>query len=197
MQTLCGMDKQKNYSIVFSGLPLGTTDYTFELSQKFFDLFDFDQDFQNPAIQVIVELEKKSSMLELTFDVQGTVEVECDLTGDNFDQVFSNKTELIVKFGTEFDDTDSDIWIVPQDEYQLNIAQILFELALLALPTKRIHPDVLSGNSTSDMLDILDQYSLTEEEIEEDLIDTSDEEDDENDTDEIDPRWAKLKDLKP
>lgn len=196
MQTLCGMNKLKNYNLVFSGLPLGISDYTFELSQEFFDLFNFDQDFANPRLNVAVELEKKSSMLELNFTIKGDIEVSCDLTGENFDQNFSNKTKLIVKFGDEFDDSDTDIWIVPQEEYQLNLAQLFFELALLSLPTKRIHPDVETGNSTSEILSILDQYSLTQVEFEEEIAETPQEED-EDETDEIDPRWAKLKDLKP
>src|SRR5690606_40652584 len=55
-------------------------------------------------------------------------------------------------------------WIIPSAEHTINIAQMFYEMSLLAIPRKKIHPDVLSGESHSEMLDLLDQYSLTEDE---------------------------------
>lgn len=192
------MDKLKNYNIIFTSLPLGKSDFTFELSQSFFELFDIEQDFENPNIIATIILEKKSTMLELEIQLKGTITVPCDLTGELFEQEISNKAELIVKFGDEFDDTDNEIWIIPREEYQINVAQILYELAMLSVPTKRIHPDVLSGQSDSDMIDLLDQYSIYElnEDAEEENEDGNNNDDD-DDNEDIDPRWAKLKDLKP
>jgi len=188
------MDKLKNYTIVFSGLPLGITDYTYEISQSFFDLFGIETDFENPALTVNVDFEKKSTMLELFFRINGTIEVPCDVTGEKFDQKISTEAKLIVKFGDEFDDTDSEIWIIPRDEYELNIAQIIYEVIIIALPIKRVHPEVLAGNVDPKITELLDEYSIYDL----DEINTEDDEnEDGDDNDEIDPRWAKLKDLKP
>ena len=191
------MDKLKNYTIVFSSLPFGVTDYTFEISQSFFDLFGIETDFENPAITIDLDFEKKSSMLELIFRINGTIEVPCDITGEKFDQKISNEAKLIVKFGDEFDDTDSEIWIIPRDEYELNVAQIIYELIMTALPIKRVHPEVLAGNVDPEIAELLDEYSIYDL----DEINTDEDENEENDDDdnneEIDPRWAKLKDLKP
>lgn len=190
------MDKLKNYTIVFSGLPYGLTDFDYEISQSFFDLFGIEADFENANIKIDVEFEKKSSMLELFFRINGTIEVPCDVTGEKFDQKISNEAKLIVKFGDEYDDTDAEIWIIPRDEYELNIAQIIYELIMTALPVKRIHPDVISGNVDPKYLELLDEYSIYDL----DEINTQDDDNDENDDDDdsdIDPRWAKLKDLKP
>lgn len=191
------MDKLKNYTIVFSSLPFGVTDYTFEISQSFFDLFEIETDFENPAITIDLDFEKRSSMLELIFRINGTIEVPCDITGEKFDQKISNEAKLIVKFGDEFDDTDSEIWIIPRDEYELNVAQVIYELIMTALPIKRVHPEVLAGNVDPEIAELLDEYSIYDL----DEINTSEDEDEENDDDDnnedIDPRWAKLKDLKP
>ncbi|GEM51609.1 DUF177 domain-containing protein [Empedobacter brevis] len=191
------MDKLKIYNIVFTSLPLGKSDFTFELSQSFFDLFEIEQDFENPNMVATIILDKKSTMLELEITLKGNITVPCDLTGELFQQEISNNTELIVKFGDEFDDTDNEIWIIPREEYQINVAQILYELAILSVPTKRIHPDVLNGKSDSEMIDLLDQYSIYE--LDEDTEDEENDNDngDDDDNDDIDPRWAKLKDLKP
>ena len=193
MQTFCVMDKLRNYNIIFSGLPLGKSDFEFDITQTFFDLFQFEQEFTEPKVTVKVTLDKQSSMLELHFDLQGTVVVDCDLTNEPYPQEIKNTALLVVKFGEEWDDSDDEIWVIPREEYQLNIAQIVYELILLSIPTKHIHPDVLKGDSHSELLAILDQYIIEEVETEQD--DPS--EDDDDDDDEIDPRWAKLKDLKP
>lgn len=194
------MDKLKNYNIIFTSLPLGKSDFTFELSQSFFDLFEIEQDFENPNLIASIILDKKSTMLELEISLKGDITVPCDLTEELFQQKISNNAELIVKFGDEFDDTDNEIWVIPREEYQVNVAQVLFELAILSVPTKRIHPDVLNGESSSEMIELLDQYSIYEldEDAEENekYEDNSDKRDD-DDNEDIDPRWAKLKDLKP
>lgn len=191
------MDKLKNYTIVFSSLPLGETDFTYEISQSFFDLFEVETDFVDPIINVDLNFEKKSTMLELFFTINGKINVPCDITGENFDQKISNEAKLIVKFGDEFDDTDSEIWIIPRDEYELNIAQVLYELIMLALPVKRVHPDVLDGNIDSDIADLLDEYSIYDISQLEDIDEENNNDDDDDNDDDIDPRWAKLKDLKP
>ena len=193
------MDKLKNYNIVFTSLPFGKSDFTFELSQSFFDLFEIEQDFENPNLIVSIILEKKSTMLELEISLKGAITVPCDLTGELFQQEISNNAELIVKFGDEFDDTDSEIWVIPREEYQINVAQIIYELAMLSVPTKRIHPDVLNGKSNSNMIDLLDQYSIYElnEDAEDEDYDEENNNDDDDDNEDIDPRCAKLKDLKP
>ncbi|WP_282629289.1 YceD family protein [Empedobacter sedimenti] len=194
------MDKLKNYNIVFTSLPLGKSDFTFELSQSFFDLFEIEQDFENPNLIVKIILDKKSTMLELEISLKGNITVPCDLTGELFQQEISNNAELIVKFGEEFDDTDFEMWVIPREEYQINVAQVLYELAILSVPTKRIHPDVINGKSSSEMIELLDQYSIYE--LSEDSESENDDENennngDDDDDNEIDPRWAKLKDLKP
>ncbi|MFV0162541.1 DUF177 domain-containing protein [Empedobacter falsenii] len=193
------MDKLKNYNIIFTSLPFGKSNFTFELSQSFFDLFEIEQDFENPTMIASIILDKKSTMLELEISLKGNITVPCDLTGELFQQEISNNAELIVKFGDEFDDTDFEIWVIPREEYQINLAQILYELAMLSVPKKRIHPDVLNGESNSEMIDLLDQYSIYEldEDAENDEDDNDNDNGDDDDNDDIDPRWAKLKDLKP
>lgn len=189
------MDKLKNYTIVFSGLPLGITDFKYEISQSFFDLFEIETDFDDANFIVDLDFEKKSTMLELNFNINGKINVPCDITGKNFDQKISNEAKLIVKFGDEFDDSDSEIWIIPREDYELNIAQLIYELIMVSLPSKRIHPDVENGNIDPETAALLDKYSIYSlDEIDQDDVNNEDDDDDDS---EIDPRWAKLKDLKP
>lgn len=181
------MEKFRFYNVSFAGLSLGQHDFEFKITQSFFDLFEFEQDFHSPDLKINLILDKKNNFLELDFKLSGTVELNCDLTNEPYRQELDGNSSLIVKFGEEYDNSDDEVWVIPHGEHSVNIAQMIYEMTLLAVPVKRIHPDVLSGKSHSEMLDLLDEYSLQEEEETEQ--ESSNEE-------EIDPRWEKLKQLK-
>ena len=179
------MKKFKDYTISFAGLSLGKHQFDFLITQSFFDLFEFEQDFEHPNVNISVILDKKNNFLELFFTLSGGVEVNCDLTNEIYYQELEGKSEIIVKFGEELDDSDDEVWILPHGEYTTNISQIIYEMVLLAVPNKRIHPDVISGKSNSEMLKLLEKYSIDEETLNQSNSDES----------EIDPRWEALKNL--
>jgi len=168
--------KRKDFNIVFSGLSLGEHQFTFELNNSFFELFEYDE-HSNLKGDVNIVMNKHNTFLELTFTLNGSVEVVCDRTGLPFDQKLSNTFDLLVKFGDEYDDEDDERLILPHGDYQVNVAQYLYELVVLSIPQKHVHPDVLSGK-------IIPEYE-TEDETE--LEEKKEEE--------IDPRWDKLKNL--
>ena len=83
-QIVVEMSKTKEYLIPFVGLKLGKHQFEYQINNAFFEIFDYNE-FQNSDIKVNVVLEKKSTMLELSFKHKGTVNVPCDLTGEDFD----------------------------------------------------------------------------------------------------------------
>lgn len=177
------MEKFRYYNVSFSGLSLGQHDFKFHITQPFFDLFEFEQDFQKPDLNLELILDKKNNFLELEFKLEGNVELNCDLTNEPFNQEIKGESAVIVKFGEEYDYSDDEVWVIPHGEHMLNVAQMIYEMTLLALPLKRVHPDVESGKSHSEMLSLLNQYSIENEEDQTDKV-------------EIDPRWEALKKLK-
>lgn len=183
------MEKLRNYGVSFAGLSLGEHVFDFHAAQSFFDLFDFEQDFEQPDLTLQVILDKKNNFLDLKFHLSGSIDLVCDVTNERYSEAIAGDSEIIVNFGEEFDDSDDEVWVIPQSEHTLNIAQMLYEMALLALPQKRIHPSVLNGESHSEMLELLEKYGLFEEEEESEAIKESNDQ-------EIDPRWEQLKKLK-
>lgn len=175
--------KLKDFNIVFSGLKLGTHHFNYQLDQKFFDLFDFTE-IEEPNLTIDLAFLKKNNMLELDLALKGSFTAICDVTGEPFNLAISDTFHLVVKFGEEFNDENEEVLILPFETYEVNIAQYLYELAVLAIPAKRVHPDVESGKSDSKALEILDKYR----------VDKEPEEGDEKEN-ETDPRWDKLKDL--
>jgi uncharacterized metal-binding protein YceD (DUF177 family) len=120
--------------------------------------------------------------MELNFRIEGWVNVNCDLTNEPFNQEVEGSFDLVVKFGQEYNDENDAILIIPHAEYEINVSQYIYELIILSVPFKRIHPGVKDGTLKSEALEKLEELSPKQQ-------------DEKNNTDEVDPRWDKLKKL--
>ncbi|HEA19840.1 MAG TPA: DUF177 domain-containing protein, partial [Pricia antarctica] len=95
------MMKQKEFNIPFSGLKQGKHNFEYNIDNAFFESFGYNE-FNAADIDLKVTLMKMSTMLEFEMEASGTVNVDCDLTSEPFDQPISGRLELVVKFGDEF-----------------------------------------------------------------------------------------------
>ena len=121
------MNKTKEYLIPFVGLKLGKHQFEYQISNAFFEIFDYNE-FQNSDIKVNVVLEKKSTMLELSLKHKGTVNVPCDLTSEDFDLPIKGKMKLIVRFGEMYNNDNEELLILPHGEFEMDIAQYVYEM---------------------------------------------------------------------
>ncbi len=175
------MKQLKEFTIPFVGLKEGEHRFDYNIDQTFFNHFEY-EDFNATNVKADLILVKKSTLLELNFQISGTVNVNCDLTNEPFDQSISNKFDLVVKFGEEYNDEHIDILIVPHGEYEINVQQYIYEMIVLALPSKRIHPGVEDGTLDSEILDKLEELSPKIKDVK-------------TEEEETDPRWNTLKKL--
>lgn len=176
------MKQLNEFLIPFIGLKLGKHQFDYQINKAFFDFFEYD-DFESSDIKVSVILEKKSTMLELNFKHKGTVHVPCDLTNEMFDMPIKGKLKLIVQFGEVFNDDNDELLILPHGEHQIDVSQTIYEMIVLSIPLKRIHPGIKEGTLDTEALKKLKELSVTETKIAH--------KEEEN----IDPRWDKLKQL--
>ncbi|MBT8297341.1 MAG: DUF177 domain-containing protein [Maribacter sp.] len=174
------MIKQKEFNIPFSGLKQGKHEFDYTIGNTFFESFGYNE-FNDANVDLHVVLNKMSTMLELEMHAEGSVNVDCDTTSEPYDQEISGALELVVKFGDEFNDENDEILIIPHSEHQLNIAQYVYEMLVLSVPQKRVHPGVLDGTLESEALKKLEELSPREEK---------------NNRKVNDPRWDELKKLK-
>ncbi|WP_294820617.1 DUF177 domain-containing protein [uncultured Flavobacterium sp.] len=176
------MKANKDFLIPFVGLKQGKHQFEFEIDKKFFDGFGFDE-YNDVNIKVSLVLEKMSTMLELNFKHKGTVNVPCDLSNEDFDLPVKGKLRLIVKFGDEFNNDNDEILVVPHGEYQVDVSQYIYEMIVLSVPSKRVHPGIKDGTLDTAILDKLNELAPKEK--------VRKEEPKEN----TDPRWDELKKL--
>jgi uncharacterized metal-binding protein YceD (DUF177 family) len=172
----------KEFLIPFSGLKQGKHQFEFDINKTFFDAFDFDE-FNDVNVKVNMVLEKQSTMLELHFKHKGTVNVPCDLSNENFDLPIKGKMDIVVKFGEEFNDENDEILILPHGEYQVDVAQYVYEMIVLSVPSKRVHPGIKDGTLDTGIIEKLNELAPKAK---------HEEEEKNNDTD---PRWDELKKL--
>ncbi len=175
------MNNLKEYLIPFVGLKIGKHQFDYQIDNTFFKNFDYDE-FNDVSVKVDIVLEKKSTMLELDFKHKGTVNVPCDVSGEEFDLPIKGKLKLLVKFGDAFNDENEELLILPHGEYQVDVSQYIYELIILSVPLRRVHPGVKDG-SLSDVIEKLESLSPKENKKEE------------QQNNDIDPRWENLKKL--
>ena len=170
----------KEFNIPFVGLKEGKHRFDYQIDNAFFEAFNYDE-YNNANVNVTVILDKKSTMLELAFKMKGAVNVNCDLSNEPYDQKIKSTLNLIVKYGDEYNNENEDLLIIPHGEHTINIAQYIYEMIILSVPAKRVHPGIKDGTLSSSIIEKLEELQPTEDKI--------------NKNEETDPRWDKLKKL--
>ncbi len=175
------MKALKIFTIPFVGLKIGEHRFEYQIDNTFFKHFEYSE-FNKVNVNTNLLLVKKTTFLELYFKVSGTVNVNCDITNEPYNQNIDGEFKLVVTFGNEFNEDNEDILIVPHGEYEINVAHYIYELIILSIPAKRIHPGVEDGTLQSDILNKLEELSPKGET-------------ENKNTEDIDPRWNTLKKL--
>lgn len=207
----CVVKKSTNEFIIqFVGLKIGTHRYEFNIDKSFFE------GVENTLIEdahVLVELafEKKETMMIAEFSLSGTVTTPCDRCNDPMEVAVHGDYRIVYKFGTEVSE-DENLVILHPESYELDVSAPIYELLVISLPARRIHPE---GGCNEEVMDLYNKYIVNanqpdeDDEWDEDDEDWDDNEDpdedwedgDDDDSDDpdddkpIDPRWSALKNL--
>ncbi len=201
------MKSKREYIIPFIGLKLGFHEFEFQIQDAFFEDREYSSIHSGTA-NVRLILEKKETMMIGEFEIKGSVSTDCDRCNDPIEVPITGSFKLIFTFGNEPSEDESIIVMHP-DDYELELKDHLYELLIVSLPTRLIHP---KGECNEEMIELLSKYTVQQEpsgseddddeddwdfEDDDDYEDDEDwEDEDEDDDSPIDPRWNKLKDIK-
>ncbi|MGY6650037.1 YceD family protein [Wenyingzhuangia sp. IMCC45574] len=174
------MKRFKEFRIPFVGLRDGEHQFDFQIDREFFDAFGFDE-YEEVDFKVTLLLTKKTTFMELKLVADGTVKVPCDVTGEEFNMKVEGDMELVVKFGEAYNDERDDLLILPQEAYQIEVQQYIYELIVLSVPQKRVKPGAEDNE--------LEDAEVLEAEL------RSDQEEKNSKEESTDPRWDQLKQL--
>ena len=106
-------------------------------------------DFNSCDIKVKIELVKKTTVLELHIIGCGLANINCTLSNEPFDFEVNSKMKL------------------------------LYEMVVLSMPIRNVHPGIEDGSIKSDIINRLKDFDINKEK-----------------SSNFDPRWDKLKKLK-
>jgi len=173
----------KPFEIEIQGLSLDQHSFDFTFDNSFFEAFEGSL-IEKGKGSVHLELVKSETMMTLSFDIEGSVELICDRSLRPFDHELEIKQELIVKFGEEFIELDDDIVVIPRETQHLNVAQQIYEFITVDVPMKKIHPELRSEDDDDEETggSLIYQTQTKGDQPEED-----------GDDEPIDPRWEALK----
>jgi len=168
----------RQYAIPFTGLKEGKHDYEFVADNSFFEQFE-SSEVKKGLVNVKVEMIKHTQFLELQFEINGKVTVDCDRCLEPFVMRINHQAMLYVRFGEKTHEQSEDLLILADSAYEVRLEQYIYEYIHLALPYQRIHPEIegISGCNPG-MVEKLNAHKT-----------------DESENASEDPRWEKLKGL--
>ncbi len=127
---------KSQYIIKFGGLPVGIHEYEFKVSDTFFNKIETSE-IAKANIVVKAKLTKQNNLLQMNFEIVGSVEIECDRCIKYFDFPIETEENLVIKYGNPLESTD-DILIIQEGQEEFELSQYLYEYITLAIPARRV-----------------------------------------------------------
>lgn len=168
----------EQFKIDLKALKQDETPLQWELDNNFFQQLEGAQ-LQSGSLHVSGSIRKAVGFFELNLHSVGTVEVTCDRCLEPMSQPIEADLSTTVKLGTE-DSYDDEVITVDETRPVLDTAWLIYESIALAVPIRHVHQP---GDCNVAMSEKLEQLSAARSS-------------DADAQDDIDPRWAKLKNLK-
>ncbi len=139
-------NSNNDYEIPYKNLKDGFHNFEFILGDAFFEGFELSE-IKKGQIAAAIELEKKTDMLVLAFNISGYVEVACDICLEKFKMAVSTSRVLYVKFGQADQEVSEDVLILAYASNAFDCSHYLYEFIHLALPMRRTHEmSMVSGD---------------------------------------------------
>lgn len=169
------MKNRKNRIIIpFSSLKNGIHEFNYTLDSTFFDQFDYSM-IKEATVEIVVQFEKRKTFFKLAFEIMGSVDSACDRCNDTLKISIDGIEHLLVKFGNEDEEQPTEIKIIPENAYELDITEDIYEFTHLQLPAKIEHKSIVDCNPI--IIKKLNSLQKNKESTE------------------VDPRWSKLQEL--
>nr|WP_301005317.1 DUF177 domain-containing protein [Lunatimonas sp.] len=174
----------KNFDIDIIRLKDGEHAFPFEIKSDFFAYFAGNDFVSDGKLKANVILKKQAGVIEAWFEINGTVLLTCDRSLDEYDHELIIRERILYKYGPEEGELNEEVYLITNETAHINVAQLIYEFILLAIPAKRLHPRY-------------QEEELDDEDIEGTLVYSSAPDEPEEETEpDNNPLWEQLKKLK-
>ena len=133
------MGKFTEFKLMLKSLPMGKHQFEYHLSRQFF--INMENDIVRDAdINVQLDVEHRAEGYTFEFHLQGTLTVMCDRCLDDLVLDIDTDYALNVRYGEAYNDESDTLLVIPQSENYLNVAYLIYDTAVLAIPPRHVHP---------------------------------------------------------
>ncbi len=186
------MGKFTEFNLPLKSLAPGTHQFEYHIGETFFTNME-NTDIHGADLNVVLTVNYTADRYLLTFDIKGEVILMCDRCLDDLHYPIEASYRMTVEYGDDYNADSDELLIIPNSDNYLNVAYMIYDTIVLAIPMKHVHP---MGKCNRQMSAILRKHranrALDEDsELEEELIESIDEI--EPDDTPADPRWDALK----
>ncbi len=171
------MFERKDYIIQISKLKKGDNFYNLQLNKELFENFDC-KEADDLDCRLELKIVRNERLVEIYFSFKGTMSLICSRCLSKVELPIEKDSVLYVKFGEEYSEPDINEIIIPENENDIDLLSYIYEELRLEIPISPMHES--EEDCDREMIEILRANKAQEKEEKEDL----------------DPRWAKLKELK-
>jgi len=156
---------------------LALSEHHFEwvLRKQFFEAYS-ESDILSGDLHAVLKLQRQERMLVLQINIKGHVVVPCDRCLADLELAVDIDEPYFIKFGAERKEESEEVLIIPETEYQIDIADLLHDFVILSLPMKKVHGMDKNKHSQCDKEAIQRLESLQQR-------------------NKMDPRWEALKNI--
>lgn len=183
------MGKFTAFKLPLKSLAVGEHSFEYRLDKQFFANME-NTDVRDAALTVDLAVKYDGEYYALDFAVDGTVTVGCDRCLDDLELPVEAGYSIAVRYGDDYNDDSDELLEIPASDDSLNVAYMIYDTVVTALPIKHVHP---LGKCNRAMSAILKKHRATAPGEEGDLEETLIEEIDNIDADSArDPRWDAL-----
>ena len=136
------MSRRREFEIAFVGLKPGVHEFSYPITDKFFEPFG-QQDFKNCKANVKLVLDKKSSFMLLKFEIGGTLETTCDRCNNELPLELWDEFNITVKMVEEEPEVmndqeeDPDVYYISKTESHVDVAKWIYEFINLSIPMQK------------------------------------------------------------
>ena len=124
------------FDIAISGLKLGEHQFQFSIDESFFEQREYSL-IQKVEVEVDLLLNRESeNQFDLTINLEGKFEKECDRCMSNVNLPISASTRLLVLLKDRENEGNEEIWYLPMDANYLNLGDLFYELISVEIPLR-------------------------------------------------------------
>lgn len=180
-----------SYKLPLNVLTPDIQEFDYCLDSSFFNTEE-SADVREASIDVRLKACRKAAGLaELDFSCKGTLTLPCDRCLSDMELPVDETYHLSVKSGEEFDDSRDGVLVIPEHWRELDIAPLMRDTVLLAIPIRHVHPE---GQCNGQMLAALHEHQASMASDAE-MPKPSDDGQEAAAEAYTDPRWNTLKDM--